>query len=31
MNIYEHILEQGREQVVNCVEDIILKNKKTVS
>lgn len=25
MNIYEHILEQGREQVVNCISDIILK------
>lgn len=24
MNIYEHILENGREQVVNCVSDIIL-------
>lgn len=29
MNIYEHILEQGREQVVNCVEDIILKSKNS--
>lgn len=29
MNIYEHILEKGREQVVDCVEDIILKNKKS--
>ena len=25
MNIYEHILEQGREQVVDCIADIILK------
>lgn len=23
MNIYEHILESGREQVVNCVSDVI--------
>ncbi len=23
MNIYEHILENGREQVVNCVSDVI--------
>lgn len=29
INIYEHILEQGRKQVVSCVEDIILKNKKS--
>lgn len=25
MNIYEHILEQGKEQVVDCVADVILK------
>ena len=25
LNIYEHILEQGKEQVVNCVSDVILK------
>lgn len=25
MNIYEHILEQGKEQVVECVADVILK------
>lgn len=25
MNIYEHILEQGKEQVVNCVANVILK------
>lgn len=25
MNIYEHILEQGKEQVVECVADMILK------
>ena len=24
MNIYEHILDKGREQVVNCVSDVIL-------
>lgn len=32
MNIYEHILESGREQVVNCVSDVIFgsgdKNNK---
>lgn len=28
MNIYEHILENGREQVVNCVSDIILGKGK---
>jgi len=26
MNIYEHILESGREQVVNCVSDVIFGN-----
>lgn len=26
MNIYEHILDKGREQVVNCVSDIILNS-----
>lgn len=25
LNIYEHILEQGKEQVVECVSDVILK------
>lgn len=28
MNIYEHILENGREQVVNCVSDVILGKGK---
>ena len=28
MNIYEHILESGREQVVNCVSGVILKGDK---
>ena len=27
LNIYEHILEQGKEQVVNCVSDVILKKR----
>lgn len=27
MNIYEHALERGKEQVVNCVSDVILKKK----
>lgn len=25
LNIYEHILEQGKEQIVECVSDVILK------
>ncbi len=29
MNIYEHILESGREQVVNCVTAVILGGDKT--
>lgn len=28
MNIYEHILESGREQVVSCVSDVILGGDK---
>ena len=24
MNIYEHILEKGKEQVISCVSDVIL-------
>lgn len=28
MNIYEHILENGRDQVVNCVSDVILGKGK---
>lgn len=28
MNIYEHILENGRDQVVNCVSDVLLGSKK---
>lgn len=27
MNIYEHILDKGKEQVVDCVADVILKKK----
>lgn len=27
MNIYEHILDKGREQVADCVADVILKKK----
>lgn len=27
MNIYEHILDKGKEQVVDCVSDVILKKK----
>ena len=27
MNIYEHILNKGKEQVVDCVSDVILKKK----
>ncbi len=29
LNIYEHILEQGKEQVARCVSDIILKKHDT--
>lgn len=28
MNIYEHILEKGKEQVINCVSDVILGKGK---
>lgn len=28
MNIYEHILESGKEQVVSCVSDVLLGNKQ---
>ncbi len=28
MNIYQHILDNGKEQVVSCVSDVILKSKK---
>lgn len=28
MNIYEHILESGKDQVVSCVSDVILGSKK---
>lgn len=27
MNIYEHILDKGREQVADCVSDVILRKK----
>lgn len=27
MNIYEHILDKGKEQVVDCVSDVILRKK----
>lgn len=27
MNIYEHILDKGKEQVVDCVADVILRKK----
>lgn len=27
LNIYEHILDKGKEQVVDCVSDVILKKK----
>ena len=30
LNIYEHILEQGKEQVVSCVSDVILKKHNAV-
>ena len=26
MNIYEHILEEGKEKVADCISDVILKN-----
>ncbi|MDE6592018.1 MAG: hypothetical protein K2K57_03005 [Oscillospiraceae bacterium] len=28
MNIYEHILESGKEQVVSCVSDVLLGSKQ---
>ena len=29
MNIYEHILDKGKEQVVDCVADVILRKKQS--
>ena len=28
MNIYQHVLEQGKEKIADCVSDVILKKKK---
>ena len=27
MNIYEHILEEGKEKVADCISDVILKKR----
>lgn len=28
LNIYEHVLEQGKEKIADCVSDVILKKKR---